>query len=437
MNVPASGSSSTKPKSPATEFVDVEPITAILAKAVIDGTGREPIADASVGIQRGRIVWIGRMPTGAAPIHVADCREWTLMPGFVDAHQHLCFSAGPDNEAVIGALQTEDDSQLALRALANARDALRGGVTTIRDCGGRGLVTLRVRDAIDSGRFIGPRILASGMPITTTMGHCWFCGLIADGADAARQAAEAMCDAGADFVKVMGSGGMMTATSDPLKPQYDLAAMRGIVDVAHNRGLAVASHVLNTEAIRYAVEAGVDTLEHCLFQTPDGKMEPDGRLIQEMLRQRIYVGSTMGGIIRQKLPADGDAPEVRAEKLAWLRERFAGERVVREAGVPVMLHTDAGVRMTPHREFAQALVCGVVALGMTPLEAITAATKIPALGIGLGDEVGTIEVAQRADLIAVEGDPSSNVGDAARVRRVWRDGRLIVSDGQVLDGAAA
>jgi imidazolonepropionase-like amidohydrolase len=145
----------------------------------------------------------------------------------------------------------------------------------------------------------------------------------------------------------------------------------------------------------------------------------------------------MGGVIRARLPAPDDAPEARAEKQAWLNERFAGERVMREAGVPVLLHTDAGVRMTPHREFAQALVCGVAALGMTPLEAITAATQIPALAIGLGDEIGTIEVAQRADLVAVEGDPSHNVGDAARVRRVWRDGRLLVSDGQVLDGGAA
>jgi imidazolonepropionase-like amidohydrolase len=415
----------------------VIPTKVILTKAVIDGTGRAPLADATVGIQRGRIIWVGPAPSGAAPSEVIDCREWTLLPGFVDAHQHLCFSAGPDNETVIAALRTEDDAQLALRALANARDALRGGVTTVRDCGGRGLVTLRVRDAIDAGRFAGPRILASGMPITTTMGHCWFCGLIADGADAARQAAEAMCDAGADFVKVMGSGGMMTATSDPLKPQYDPAAMRGIVDVAHRRGRAVASHVLNTEAIRYAVEAGVDTLEHCLFQTPDGMMEPDGRLIREILRQRIYVGSTMGGVIRAKLPASDDAPEVRAEKQAWLSERFAGERVMRDAGVPVLLHTDAGVRMTPHREFAQALVCGVAALGMTPLEAITAATQIPAFAIGLGGEIGTVEIGQRADLVAVEGDPSRDAGDAARVRRVWRDGRLLVSDGQVLDGGAA
>ena len=413
------------------------PTTAILAKAVIDGTGREPLVGGTVGVQRGRIIWAGPMPSWAAPAYTVDCREWTLLPGFVDAHQHLCFSAGPDNDAVISTLRTEDDAQLALRALANARDALRGGVTTIRDCGGRGLVTLRVRDAVAAGHVTGPRILASGMPITTTMGHCWFCGLTADGADEARQAAEAMCDAGVDFVKVMGSGGMMTSSSDPLKPQYDLAAMRGIVDVSHRRGRAVASHVLNTESIRYAIEAGVDTLEHCLFQTPDGKMEPDGRLIEQMVRMRIYAGSTMGGIIRAKLPADGDPPEVRAEKEEWLRERFAGERVMREAGVPMLLHTDAGVRMTPHREFAQALVCGVAALGMAPLEAITAATQTPGLAIGLGDEIGAILVGHRADLIAVEGDPGNNVGDAARVRRVWRDGRLLVSDGQVLDDAAA
>jgi imidazolonepropionase-like amidohydrolase len=416
---------------------DVIPTTMILAGAAIDGTGRAPLRKATIGIQRGRITWVGRAPGGITPAEVVDCRGWTLLPGFVDAHVHLCFSAGPDNETVIGTMQGEDDAQLALRALANAQDALRAGVTTLRDCGGRGLVTLRVRDAVAAGRVAGPRILASGMPITTTMGHCWYCGLVADGAAAARRAAETMCDAGVDFVKVMGSGGMMTATSDPLKPQYDLVAMRGIVDVAHSRGRAVASHVLNTEAIRHAVKAGVDTLEHCLFQTPNGTIEPDGRLIQEILRQRIYVGSTMAGVVRSKLPAPGDAPETLAEKRAWLQERFAGERVMRAAGVSVLIHTDAGVRMTPFREFAQALVCGVEALGVTPVEAIQAATQIPALAIGLGDEVGTIEVGQRADLVAVDGDPSVDVAATSRVRRVWRDGRLVVSDGQVVDGGVA
>ena len=411
----------------------------IRVAAVIDGTGRDPIRNAVVGIQSGRInsikPWAASASTASG--EVLDCSEWTLLPGFVDAHVHLTFSAGPDNETVIQTLQGEDDAALAVRALVNAQDALRAGVTMLRDCGGRGFVTLRVRDAIASGLAVGPRILASGMPITTTMGHCWYCGLIANGADEARAAAGAMCDAGVDFVKVMGSGGMMTASSDPLKPQYDLAAMKAIVDESHARGRAVASHVLNTEAIRYAVEAGVDTLEHCLFNTPDGRIEPDGRLIQKMMRQRIYVGSTMAGVVRSKLPAADDTPEILAEKRAWLDERFSGERVMRAAGVPVLIHTDAGVRMTPTREFAQALVCGVVALGITPVEAIQATTQIPALAIGLADEIGTIQIGQRADLVAVEGDPAANVADAARVRRVWRDGRLVVMDGWMADGRPA
>ena len=118
-----------------------------------------------------------------------DCRHLTLLPGFIDAHVHLNFNAGPTNEDVIATLARENEAQLALRAIANAQDALRAGVTTVRDCGGRGLVTFSVRDAVAGGLVTGPRILVCGMPITTTLGHCHYCGLVADGTDAARAAA--------------------------------------------------------------------------------------------------------------------------------------------------------------------------------------------------------------------------------------------------------
>jgi imidazolonepropionase-like amidohydrolase len=410
--------------------------TVIRAGSVIDGTGRDPIRNATITIDGGRIIGVD---TGSAyqrrdGDEVLDCRHLTLLPGFIDAHVHLNFNAGPTNEDVIETLGRESEAQLALRAIGNAQDALRAGVTTVRDCGGRGLVTFSVRDAVAGGLMTGPRILVCGMPITTTLGHCHYCGLVADGTEAARSAAQAMCEAGADFVKVMASGGMMTATSDPLRPQYSLESLQAIVGVARGFRRPVAAHALNTETVRRAVDAGVDTIEHCLWQAPDWSFEPDEEVITKIASRRIYVGSTSSGIVRAMMPDPADTPDVQAEKRAAFAKRFQGERLMRSMGVPILIHTDAGVRHTPFREFGQAIECGAAGIGLTPVEAIRAVTQIPAEALGLGHDVGTIEPGKRADLIAVEGDVVSDLTAVRRVRGVWRDGQMVVADGNLTLG---
>ena len=410
--------------------------TIIHAGTLIDGTGRDPIHETTITIDGGRIIGVGR---GSGARHrdgddIWDCRHLTLLPGFIDAHVHLNFNAGPTNEDVIATLERENEAQLALRAIGNAQDALRGGVTTVRDCGGRGLVTFSVRDAVAGGLVTGPRILVCGMPITTTLGHCHYCGLVADGTDAARAAAQAMCEHGADFVKVMASGGMMTATSDPLRPQYSLESLQAIVGVARRFRRPVAAHALNTETVRRAVDAGVDTIEHCLWQAADWSFEPDEEVITKIASRRIYVGSTSSGIVRLMRPDPTDAPDVQTEKRAAFAKRFQGERLMRSMGVPILIHTDAGVRHTPFREFGQAIECGAAGIGLTPIEAIRAVTQLPAEALGLGHDLGTIEPGKRADLIAVEGDVTTDLTAVRQVRSVWRDGRMVVADGSLTVG---
>ncbi len=405
--------------------------TVISAASLIDGTGTPPVTDAAVVIENGRIaaVHTGARLKDTSGDEVVDCTHLTLLPGFIDAHVHLTFNAGPDNDDVIRTLVAESDAALAIRALSNAHAALLAGVTTVRDCGGRGLVTLAVRDAIDAGLVTGPRVLASGMPITTTRGHLHYCGLVAEGTDQLRRAVQAMCDAGADFIKICATGGMMTAESDPLRPQYSVDDLRLVVEESHRRARPVAAHVLNAEAVRSCVAAGVDTIEHCLWLAPDGRTVFDPVLAQRMARDRRYVGITVSGIVRRLQPADGDAPDESARKLAALIERFSSERRMWAQGVRMMLHTDAGVRFTPFAEFAHALEVGAQALDVPPINILGMVTKIPAEGLGLAHEIGTIEVGKRADLITVEGDPASDLAAAGRVRHVWRDGRMVVRDG--------
>src|SRR5207302_6902091 len=149
----------------------------------------------------------------------------TVLPGLIDTHVHLVFSALSSNAAVVEQVTGETDEQLLRRALANARAALRAGVTTVRDCGGRGRVTQEVRDRIRRGEAEGPDVLSCGAPITTRTGHCHWLGLVADTPLEVRAAAERMLAQGADFLKVMATGGNMTPSSDPMRAPYDTGTL--------------------------------------------------------------------------------------------------------------------------------------------------------------------------------------------------------------------
>jgi imidazolonepropionase-like amidohydrolase len=413
--------------------------TVILAGWLIDGTGRPPGGGAAVVVDGERIVAVDTAPgwKDTRGDRIIDCTHLTVLPGMIDGHVHLTFNAGPNNLDVIRTMQDEDDAARALRGLANAQDALRAGVTTVRDCGGRGLATLAVRDAIRRGLVTGPRVLASGMPITTTAGHLHYCGLVADTADELRKAVRSMCQAGVDFIKVCATGGMMTDGSNPLRPQYRLEELQVAVDEAHRLGRPVAAHILNAEAIRSCLAAGVDTFEHCLWLAPDGTTQYDPDVATELARTRRYAGVTASGIVRQLLPAQEDSPEERKRKQSALHDRFVGERAMWAAGVPMMLHTDAGVRFTPFAEFAPALEVAIAGMGITSLKAIGMVTRIPAEGLGLATDLGTVEPGKRADLVAVAGDPLANVTDLARVQYVWQGGRMVVNDGRVSAGWAS
>src|SRR5262249_4615079 len=153
------------------------------------------------------------------------------------------------NEAIIEQVTRENDEELLARAQANAQAALRAGLTTVRDCGGRGRVVQMLRDRIHRGEVEGPDVLSCGMPVTTTRGHCHWLGLIVDSQEEVRQAAEQMLREEADFLKVMATGGNMTASSDPMKAQYDVEALTLIADMGREVGKHTAAHVLSRSAL--------------------------------------------------------------------------------------------------------------------------------------------------------------------------------------------
>lgn len=376
-----------------------------------------------VHVRDGAIVAVATRPPADFVGGRLDFPGCTLLPGLIDTHVHLVFSALETNDAVIEQVTGEDDEQLLGRATRNAAAALRAGITTLRDCGGRGTVVQRLRDRIRRGEVAGPTVLSCGAPITTTRGHCHWLGLVADTADEVRAAAERMLAEGADFLKVMATGGNMTRSSDPMTPQYDAATLLAIADIGRAAGRHAAAHVLCRAALYDVVAADYRTIEHCDWRVEEWRYEFDPALARRIRDQGQYVGLTMAGNARRAL-----VPQVLAlddGPVKRLDARFACEREMLAAGVRYTLHSDAGVRWTPIDALAVGLRCAAIELGLTPKEVIRAATATAAEAVGLPDR-GRLAVGMRADLLVVEGDPLADLAALERVRAVFQAGVRVV-----------
>jgi imidazolonepropionase-like amidohydrolase len=311
---------------------------------------------------------------------------------------------------------------LLARALDNARAALRAGLTTVRDCGGRGRVTQEVRDRIQCGQAPGPDVLSCGAPITTRTGHCHWLGLTADNAAEVRRAAERMLAEGADFLKVMATGGNMTPGSNPMTAQYDAQSLTLIADLGRAANKHTAAHVLSRSALPGVVAARIRTIEHCDWRVQEFRYEFDPELARRMIDQDQYAGLTMSGIARRAF-----LPEIAANTTGPVRRldmRFACERQMINFGVRYTLHSDAGVRLTPIDRFALGLRAAVIELHLTPANALVAATRTAAQALGLDDR-GTLEAGKRADLLVVAGNPLQDLAYLKQIQAVMKGGRWV------------
>jgi imidazolonepropionase-like amidohydrolase len=391
------------------------------ADRLFDGTGTATLLHPVVRIEDGCITAVEEdtSPVSGERHEFPGC---TILPGLIDTHVHLVFCAADSNEAVIEQVGRETDEQLLARALANARAALRTGVTTVRDCGGKGRITQEVRDRIRRGEAEGADVLSCGMPITTRTGHCHWLGLTADTHAEAERAAERMLAEGADFLKVMATGGNMTPSSDPMRPQYAPETLLRIAELGRAANRHTAAHVLSRSALPAAVAARIQTIEHCDWRVEEDRYEFDANLARKIIDQRQYVGLTMSGIARRAF-----LPQVRANTSGPVRRldaRFACERQLLDSGVRYTLHSDAGVRWTPIDRFALGLQTAQVELRLTPSEVLTAVTATAAEAIGLTDR-GILCAGRRADLLVVEGNPLTDLACLERVRAVMKAGQWI------------
>ncbi|HET9014165.1 MAG TPA: amidohydrolase family protein [Thermomicrobiaceae bacterium] len=403
--------------------------TTVIAGRFIDGTTAEPRRGARLTLDGGRIIAV-EPATGPAGDGALDLSEYTVLPGLINMHAHTIL---PGDGTDFGAWMELPDELLLLQAQANGLAALRSGVTTIRDCGGKGTLMFRLRDAIRAGITEGPRFVLSGRPLTITGGHCRYFGGEVDGVDGMRLAARQLLKEGADFIKIMASGGGTPGTYSQF-PAFDVAEMRAAIDEAHKIGRRAACHCIATQSITNALDAGTDHIEHCSFMAPDTTWQYDGALARRVADSGVYVTATLQVMAdafdvtldryRRGVATPEEAAIV-ARSPNRTADNVANIRFLHELGVPIVAGNDAGWRHTGFDDFYQELQY-LHQAGLSTLEAIHAATGRAAEACQLGDQIGTLAPGHAADLIAVGGDPSEDLGALRDPALVMLGGRVVV-----------
>jgi len=381
--------------------------TLIVGATVFTGTGAV-LDHGAVLLDGSRIVRVDREVARPADASIIEADGQFLMAGLIDAHSHLALPDVPERPE-----PHPDTPFLAARA---ARLKLSAGVTTVRDVGGNNHVDLALRRAINRGDVLGPRMLAAGKPIAATGGHIWYWTREADGPDEVRKAVREQIKAGADLIKLMLSGGAANVGERPDRMQLKEDEIRAAVVEATESGRKVAAHALPSRAIQIAADAGVSSIEHGAFL--------DDAAIEALVRNGTYLVPTQAVYQRIADNVDGWSEEKTRASQAIVAQKVPALRRAIEAGVKIGIGTDSG-RHFPSNEIASELIV-LSRAGLEPEAALLAATRGNADLLGLSDEIGTIEVGKRADLVLLSGDPRQ---DLERLRAV----RLVISDGRVFD----
>jgi imidazolonepropionase-like amidohydrolase len=383
-------------------------------------TGRT-LSHQTILIQGDKIASVGSDTPVPAGAQVIDLSGATVLPGLIDAHTHITMPTNFGYSVLAISVPRE-----ALIGARNARVTLEAGFTTIRNVGATGFSDVALRDAVNAGDVPGPRMLVSGPALSITGGHCDNDMLayeyhaqgegVADGVEAVQHRVREMIKYGADLIKVCATGGVLSHGDNPQASQYTLEEMKAIVADAHRLGRKVAAHAHGAEGIRWASEAGVDSIEHGSYIDDAG--------IATLKKNGTYLVPTLylADWFMENAEKLGTPPDL----IAKAREVFPNSRknVARAfaAGVKVGFGTDSAVY--PHglnaHEFAV-----MVKLGMTPLQAIQAATVNDADLLGWSDKVGTIEPGKWADIVAVDGDPLADVTTLERVKFVMKGGEVV------------
>jgi imidazolonepropionase-like amidohydrolase len=398
-------------------------VVAIHAGHVLDVKSGKLLLDQMIVIDDGKIASVGasaetKVPAGATVIELANA---TVLPGLIDAHTHLTGDPNFGYEQLGISLPRE-----TLIGAKNARITLQAGFTTVRNVAASGYTDVALRDAINAGDVPGPRMLVSGPPLSITGGHCdnnllpfeyhAISDGVADGIAAVQQKVRQNIKYGSDLIKVCATGGVLSKGDDPQASQFTLEEMKAIVADAHRLGRKVAAHAHGAQGILWASQAGVDSIEHGSYIDDAGiaEMKKNGTYLVPTL----YLGDWfLANAEKNHVP---DFYLVKAKAVMPIARQNIAHAFA--SGVKVAFGTDASVY--PHglnaHEFAV-----MVKLGLTPLQAIQAATVNAADLLGWSGKVGSLEPGAWADIVAVEGDPLKDVTTLERVKFVMKGGEVV------------
>jgi imidazolonepropionase-like amidohydrolase len=280
-------------------------------------------------------------------------------------------------------------------------------------------------------------VLAAGRPITSPLGHCHFLGGVARGVKAVRALTEELIAEGVDVVKVMATGGNMTVTSDPLEPQFTREELQAVVEVANAHGRRVSAHARGVKGIRVAVEAGVHNIEHSRMEVAPGRWGFDDDLARLMAARGVTAAVTMAASYRAFQRQEAGGPVGLRPGAIPIPVRQENARRLRQAGVRVVVGTDAGAALARFDEAAHVEMELLAAAGWSAEEAIEAGTRGAAAAMGLERELGSLEPGKWADIVVVRGDPTRTVSDMRQVECVVAAGRVVARNGQLTLDARA
>lgn len=379
-------------------------------------TGREEkLTQSAIVVEGNKILAAGDEAVQMDVENTVDGNGKIILPGLFDMHMHLGMEGDPDTFA-----QIEKDSQAtaAYRHYVNGQKQLQAGVTSVRNLGSRWHLDLDFRNAVQSGLLQGPTVYGSGQPIVMTGGHGYPFSTEADGEDEVRKAARMTLKAGADVLKLMATGGVMTPGVDPGSPQLSEKEMRVAVEEALHAGKTTASHAQGTEGIQNAVRAGITTIEHGIFL--------DDETIELMLEYGTVLVPTLAApyYIVQNAES-GSIPPHAVKKAIYCYEihQESFKKAVK-AGVKIAAGTDAGTPFNLHGDFAKELEL-MHDGGMSVRDIISSATYQAAKTLNVHQETGSLEKGKIADFLVLNEDPETDMNAFRNIAAVYKGGELV------------
>jgi imidazolonepropionase-like amidohydrolase len=376
----------------------------ILCGMLFDGEHDEPFKKVWITINNSLIESISNTQP-AEKADILDLSQYTVLPGFIDCHDHVCLDPGDE---IVQA--QEPSAWLSIKGAARVKTIVEAGVTTLRNAGEHERIDLSLKRAIDTGMIPGPRLLTAGIWICRTGGHGWFDEIEADGPWEIRKAIREEVKHGVDWIKIMVTGGISTPNSDPLISDFTEEEIFAAVDEAHRLGKKIAAHAHGGPGVDYLIEAGVDSIEHGFYITEFQ--------LREMAKKGIYLCSTYGiidAIINE--PTSPDFSRNGCIKVQAIIFQMLN-KAIRE-NVPIVVGTDGN-----HGKMAVELDA-LIKSGYSHSQALKALTSKAAKLLRMSDQVGAIKVGLKADFVVIDGNPLKDIYEIENIKMVIKDGKII------------